>query len=67
MTNETKPQQQVQIEPEIALRNIVRNMEIEGFQVSDATREKCREILKSGERASNVAEQLVSHSLRKIQ
>ena len=59
MANETKPQQQVRIEPEIALRNIVRNMEIEGFQVSNVTIEGCRRILKSGENGKSVANILV--------
>ena len=39
------------INVETALRNIESSMRVEGFGFSEETREGCREILESGERA----------------
>lgn len=50
---------QSSLNPEVALRNIVMNMEIEGFQVSDETLVGCRSVLVSGEEGKSVADGLV--------
>lgn len=52
----------VSIQPQTALRNIESSMRAEGFQVSDATKAACVEVLHSGHNASK----LVDHHVRQI-
>lgn len=55
----------IAIRPQIALRNIESSMRAEGFHVSSETKTVCREILKSGHSASELANHHVSQALKK--
>ena len=66
MADEIRLQQQARIKPEAALRNIVSNMEFEGFRVSSETIEGCKQILANGENGKRVADKAVQEVLGRV-
>ena len=55
----------IEIHPQTALRNIESSMRAEGFHVSSETEVACKEILRSGKNASELANYHVSQVLKK--
>lgn len=55
----------IKIDPKTALRNIESSMRVEGFHVSSETKTVCKEILKSGHNAAELANHHVSQALKK--
>lgn len=57
--------QKVKMNVETALRNIESNMRAEGFRVSNETKLVCKEILRNGKNASELANYHVSQVFKK--
>ena len=55
----------IEIHPQTALRNIESSMRAEGFHVSSETKSVCKEILRNGKNASELANYHVSQVLKK--
>lgn len=55
----------IEIHPQTAMKNIESSMRAEGFRVSSETKQACKEILKTGKNASELADYHVSQVLKK--